>query len=446
MADSASRESVGYSHHKTLTGIGYFLDGYNLNSVAVFTFLLIQYKFFSYDAVQLGFVTGISLLGAVAGAVLVGRISDLLGRRRTYFLYPILFIIFPFASALSWNISVLIIFRFFLGIGIGADYAVGPVYSIEQMQESSRGKGYGYIWAFWSLGAAVSFFTGLIALHYVGTESWRIALGISSIPATLLIFMRVGVPESEKWTSTDISKNHSSIDNEPVLRQAESVGNENQLGVSKLFRGNLGYRTVVVWTQWILLDIGSYGFNLYTPIIVSQIGYGIYSSLVITGILYTFGFLAAIISIGWNDRYGRKIIQEMGFFFMAVGMSMILISSELRGQFALPISFAGLILWFASENIGPGNTMGLYAMELFPTRLRSTSMGAATAITRLVSFLSAFEFPLLLIIVGKEAFFTLMIAVMCAAFLFTVVFTPETRGLTLDQVVNYKLKKGKLVP
>lgn len=432
-------------HHLTLTGVGYFLDGYNLNSIAVFTFLLLQERFFRYNAIQIGLVSGVALLGAAAGSLLLGRVSDVFGRRRAYFLYPIFFIVFPLASALSWNITIMTIFRFLLGMGIGADYAVGPVYSIEMLPDSSRGTGYGYVWAFWSLGSASAFFAGLGFIHFAGPEAWRYTMGLSSLPAVLLIALRRNAPETSRWaalTSAD------QIGSEKHKQQNGANPNSLRSEVSPLeiFKGNLAYRTMIVWTQWILLDIGSYGFNLYTPIIVSQIGYGQNTSILITGILYVFGFLAALLSMSWNDKFGRKTIQEIGFGLMAVGMLVILISYSIKSSFSLTLGFTGLIFWFAFENIGPGNTMGLYAMELFPTKLRSTSMGAATAITRFVSFLSAFEFPLLVLTVGRDGFFILMTAVMATAFVFTIVLTPETRGITLEQVENFRLKRGKLIP
>jgi len=76
--------------------------------------------------------------------------------------------------------------------------------------------------------------------------------------------------------------------------------------------------------------------------------------------------------------------------------------------------------------------MGLYAIELFPTKLRSTSMGSATAITRLVSFLSAFEFPYIALTLGELPFFEFLVIVTFLGFIWTIFCTPETK---LNEVV-----------
>jgi putative MFS transporter len=72
-------------------------------------------------------------------------------------------------------------------------------------------------------------------------------------------------------------------------------------------------------------------------------------------------------------------------------------------------------------------------------------MGSATAITRFVSFLSAFEFPFIALIFGVTGFFLILLGVMVSAFIFTILFTPETRGMTLEEISSSVYTHGKLV-
>jgi putative MFS transporter len=435
-------------HHASLTGMGYFLDGYNLTVIAVFTLILETYRIFPYTSLQVGFVSGSALLGAGIGAIVLGRYSDRIGRKRLYVLYLGLFIIFPVISSLSVNLTMIIIARFFLGVGIGADYAVGPVYSVEMFPDKTRGSGYGLVWAFWSLGASFAFIVGFVSLRYIGFEAWRIALGIIAVPAMFLMIMRLNVPESVRWLDSQktlaVKSSNPKPDNVSKF-EGQNAPNNHGSSFLDLFRGNIGKRTALVWIQWILLDIGSYGFGLYGPLIISHLGFTGTDSFLITALLYVVGFACAVISITWNDRFGRKIIQAIGFCFMGVGMAFLALSQYVGGTLFLIFGITGLALWYGMENIGPGNTMGLYAIELFPTRLRSTSMGSATAITRFVSFLSAFEFPFIALIFGVSGFFLILLGVMLSAFIFTILFTPETKGMTLEEISGAIYTHGKLV-
>ena len=435
-------------HHASLTGMGYFLDGYNLTVIAVFTLILETYRIFPYTSLQVGLASGSALLGAGIGAIVLGRYSDRIGRKRLYVLYLGLFIIFPVLSSLSVNLNMIIIARFFLGIGIGADYAVGTVYSVEMFPDKTRGSGYGFVWAFWSLGASFAFIAGFISLRYFGVEAWRIALGIIAVPAVFLMIMRLNVPESARWIQAEKVRTadfrEQQPENSPEFVKSKT-GKKRETGFVDLFKGNMGKRTALVWIQWILLDIGSYGFGLYGPLIISDLGFSGSDSFIITALLYIVGFACAVISITWNDRFGRKIIQAIGFCFMGVGMVLLVLSQHVSGALFLILGISGLALWYGMENIGPGNTMGLYAIELFPTRLRSTSMGSATAITRFVSFLSAFEFPFIALIFCVTGFFLMLLGVMVSAFIFTILFTPETRGMTLEEISSSVYTHGKLV-
>jgi putative MFS transporter len=73
-------------------------------------------------------------------------------------------------------------------------------------------------------------------------------------------------------------------------------------------------------------------------------------------------------------------------------------------------------------------------------------MGSATAITRFVSFLSAFEFPFIAAMYGVNDFFLILLGVVLIALIITILFTPETKGMTLDEISRSIYMHGKLVP
>ncbi len=447
------------STYTILSAMGYFLDGYDLSVISVFTFILTAYKMFPYTLFELGFVSGSALLGAMVGAVLFGHYSDKIGRRYLYMFDLLFFVVFAILSALSTNVFEMIVFRFFIGWGVGADYALSPVYATEMYPNQKRGAGYGWVWAFWSIGAGVSFLLGYLFFLAAPLEAWRYALGLGAVPALITVFLRTRMPESSRWkvvahgdTAVDEAKvlasqtGMASTDIEALLEEKKKQEGVSAGSISALFKGENLKRTAIVWVQWILFDIGAYGFGLYAPLILAVLGFKGPISILLSSLLYVPGFLGAMGAAYLNDVVGRRMLQIVGFGAMTLGMIFVAVASSYAGAAVLALGILGLILWYGVGNLGPGNTMGLYAIELLPTKLRSASMGSATSITRFVSFLSAFEFPYILLSIGKLAFFEALVVVMAIAFVFSILFTPETKGLTLEQIATAKYRRPKLVP
>jgi len=444
----------------TLSAMGYFLDGYDLSVISVFTLVLVTYKIFQYDALTESLVTGSALLGAFVGAVVFGHFSDRIGRRYLYIFDLVFFAIFAILTALSTNMTEMIIFRFFVGWGVGADYALSPVYTTEMYPNKKRGAGYGWVWTFWSIGAATAFIIGYAFYLHDPLTGWRWTLGLGAIPAVIAVVLRTKMPESTRWKVID----NGDITSANVKRVADKIGiNDADLkalleerqkeidmesgSIPSLFKGELGKRTAIVWIQWIMYDIAGYGIGLYSPLILKSLGVSGSTSLLFSFVFYMpVGFMGAFGAVMLNDRVGRRPLQIIGFGSMAIAMLLFFFASEGTGVVFLATGILAFIIDYGVGNLGPGNTMGLYAIELLPTKLRSSSMGGATGITRIVSFLSAFLFPFLSkpTVLGHSGFFTILLVVMVGAFLFTIFFTPETKGLTLEEIAlaKYGHKKG----
>lgn len=430
------------------------MDGYDLSVISVFTYVLVTFNIFKYTEFEEAFVSGSALLGAMVGALLFGHYSDRIGRRYLYIFDLIFFAVFAILSALATNIVQMIVFRFFVGWGVGADYALSPVFASEMYPNGGRGRGYGWIWAFWSIGAGVAFLIGYLFYLHNPLTSWRYALGIGAVPAVIVIALRTRMPESSRWKIVEKGEgavseamalsSQSGLSEEDIralLREREQERSTSPGSISALFRGDYLKRTLVIWVQWILYDIAGYGFGLYSPLILSDLGIKHAASIWFSALLYVPGFLGALGAAYLNDSFGRRPLQMIGFGGMALAMLFVSISA--RFVYLLPVGIVGLIIWYGIGNLGPGNTMGLYAIEMLPTKLRSTSMGAATSITRFVSFLSAFEFPYITHSLGKLVFFEILLVLMVVALVFTVFFTPETRGLSLEQIATSRYVVGR---
>lgn len=145
-----------------LSGAGTFLDGFDLTVIAVALPLLV--KQYSISAAMTGLVGASAVIGMLIGSLVLGHFTDRIGRRAMYLVDLIFFVVFAAMTALSQNVTELIVFRFLLGLGIGADYPISSTLVAEFGSRARRGRMVTGVAALWFVGAAAAYIVGLIML------------------------------------------------------------------------------------------------------------------------------------------------------------------------------------------------------------------------------------------------------------------------------------------
>ena len=133
------------SNHYRITLLsvaGTFLDGYDISIIGVALTIITAISAFSYATTPLGkgLMAASTTIGMLFGALSIGYITDVKGRKFMYLWDMVIFIIFTAAITLSFNFWSLFIFRLILGLAIGADYAIGATIISEITPKKSRGK------------------------------------------------------------------------------------------------------------------------------------------------------------------------------------------------------------------------------------------------------------------------------------------------------------------
>jgi MFS family permease len=141
VTDFSDLDNAGISreHWKIMliSGMGFFTDAYDLFIIGVVMALLKPE--WHVGKLEEGLVQSTALIAAAFGALLFGRVADMIGRKRIYGVEVLVLAAGAIASALSPNIWWLIGFRFILGIGIGGDYPVSATIMSEYAGKAHRG-------------------------------------------------------------------------------------------------------------------------------------------------------------------------------------------------------------------------------------------------------------------------------------------------------------------
>ncbi len=440
-----------------LSAMGIFLDGFDLFIIAVALPLLALQ--FSARPAMLGLVGAAAPLGCIIGATLFGRFTDHLGRKAILLIDLLFFVVFAGLSAAAWDIQSLIIFRFLLGIGIGADYPVSSTYITENMPTRFRGKMLVAGFGFQALGMIAGAILGIVVLKlYPNLSAWRFILGFAVIPAVIILFFRLSLPESPRWLigkgkHEEAAQVASKMTGKKINIDAIKVASKSSF--SDLFSRRYIGRTALTALSWFLMDVAFYGVALFTPIIMASFAIShnndfsesalsaIYHSAC-TEIFLIIGVLLCILMI---DHVGRIKLQTWGFFGMAIGM-FILASASLFSAHStqMLMIFSGFILFFLMLNAGPNPTTFLLPAELFPTHLRATGHGFASASGKVGAAVGIFILPVLKATLGLPITMSIMGVVALLGFLLTAALGFETKGKSLDDIqkIEYEMNAAEV--
>lgn len=414
-----------------LSDAGYFLDGYDL--LVIGPALIFIGPLFGLSTAVSALVGVATIIGQLFGGAIFGFVADLKGRKVIYQWDMLIFAIFAILSGLSTNATELIIFRALLGLAIGADYTLTLSIIGEYSPVKGRGKFLGTGLMSWWIGGAVAVALGLLFLPF-GDIAWRYLLAAGAIPAIIVLILRRNVEETPRFAAEkNNTKEMSEIKRKFGITKDEKVSSEAD-GANIV--PNYKKRSVFVFVSWFLNDLIFYGIGIYTTVLLLELGYSTHAgSLTLTLMLYIIGVVGTLAFVFTADIFGRKKWQAytfllQGLALFVLGMYAIIVKSSPPILLLFPM-FA--IFYFANAG-GTGETTGIFVSELFPTRHRTTALGAGTAISRVGAIISAVVFPITLTLYGIVPMEMLLFAVGLSGFLVTMFLGEETKNRSLESI------------
>jgi MFS family permease len=427
-----------------ISGMGFFTDAYDLFIIGVVMSILKDQ--WHPSPVAVGLVTSTALLASAFGALIFGRIADMLGRKRIYGYEVLVLAAGAIASAFSPDIWWLIGFRIILGLGIGGDYPVSATLMSEFSGKKSRGMMVSLVFAMQAAGLIVGplLAAALLSSGLSHDLVWRLLLAFGAIPAMSVFQMRRHMAESPRYLLATGQHEDAHAASGHVLGESHGAVRDGKRPKQTSFaegfvaltrRRDLAMRLIGASAAWFLMDFAYYGNTVSSPLVLHAVAPN--ESLITETLTQLAVFaIAAVpgyfVAAAMMDRMGRKTIQIMGFAMMALSFAAIAAIPGIE-KLIYPFLIVYGISYFFTE-FGPNATTFVYPAELFPVEGRTTGHGVASAAGKLGGFTGVFLFPILLSAGGLIAAESSAAVVSVLGILVTIFMLPETKGKSLEEL------------
>jgi len=442
---SVSRLNVFIGGTAAIIGIIY---GYDLGAIAAA--ILFLEPDLGLSTFMVSVVTATVVLGQLFGAFSAGSITNRLGRKRTMVGIALGYVIFAALQGVAPNEWFLIAARFLLGFTIGVSIVTAPAYIAESSPRSVRGSMIVTFQVATVAGIAVSYFVGAAL---AGLESWRLILSLSAIPALIVLFFVIRLPDTPRWylmngqreEALDLLRRvQGDVDpEEEMQRIEEDLAYEEKGSFAELFQGRFRLAGFFVVTLGFLVQItGINAIVYYSPTIIQEVGVtDPFQAIIVNGFIQVAGVVAVVVSFLVVDRWGRRPTLLTGVGTMVVANAILIVAFAL-GPSAI-LAFIGILLFIVGFNFGYGSLVWVYASESFPARLRTQGGSAMLTSDLLANFIVGVVFLSALGALGGSLTFGIFFGLAILSFIFIYVLAPETKGRQLEAIRHYWYNHAK---
>jgi MFS transporter, putative metabolite:H+ symporter len=425
------RLPVTREHRKLVvgSGLGWALDAMDVGLISfVMAALAVQW---SLTPTELSWIASIGFVGMALGATLGGLLADRIGRRQVFATTLLVFGLATGAAALSWSVAALLVFRFLIGLGLGAELPVASTLVSEFAPAAVRGRVVVLLEAFWAVGWLLAALIGYFVVPR-SEAGWRWAFVIGAVPALYTVVVRRGLPESVRFLEL-----RGRVDEaEAAVRRFEAAAGVAPMpspvpeptpapGLRALWGRRTRVRTGALWAVWFSINFAYYGAFIWLPTLLVASGFSLVRSFGYTLLITLAQLPGYAVAAFLIERWGRRPTLSVFAVGSAVGAAAF---AGAGGETAVLVS--GMVLSFF--NLGAWGALYAVTPEVYPTALRATGAGAAAGFGRIASILAPLCVPPLLDRGGNG----LVFGVFAAFFLLAALATwglPERRGRSLDE-------------
>ena len=440
-------------------GLGYTFDGMD---AAIVAFLLPSAREeWGLSTGQLGIIGSATPFGYLFGAAIAGLLGDRIGRKKVMMYALLFYCVFSLLAAAAPSFEIFLVARVLAGVGTGAESAIIAPYLAEFVPAARRG---------WFIGALAGFFSfGFVGAAILGRlvvptmdGGWRWAQVITAVPVLMVLWWRRSLHESPRYLMlkgrtdeaelvvADFERRAERATGRPLPPVPAAAKNEaaahafstgqNKQGLVPALRflwsRDMARRTAVVWTLWFVITFAYYGFFSWIPTLLVDRGITITKSFEFSIIIYL-AQIPGYFSAAWlNERADRK--NTIAAYLIGAAISAYALSQM---DTSLTIIIAGAFLSFFLVGVYAG--LYAYTPEVFPTFIRATGTGLASAFGRIGSIIAPAVIGFFAVTLGFAGVFTMTTAVLAVGVFAVLVFGLSTAGRSLEELTESPAAKTR---
>ena len=370
---------------------------------------------------------GAGALIGLAGSIVIGRLSDKIGRRKLLMINMYILAGLTLLHLTTSNFLFTFIIRIGIGLMIAIDYTVGNALLTEWLPKGEDSKRQSHLLIYWTLGFIASYVVGTYLTGF-GKHTWQIILATGAIPALITAIFRsiFRLPASPSWlasqgkikTANKVLRKH--MGRKWVIPKGFLKRNKSNQNTSWgiLFSKQYLRRTLVGGIFYACQAFSFFGISIFLPILLKGMGI---NDPKISGIIYNGGMLVGVsFGILIFNRISRRMFLVSNFLVSAILIGILALfplNSQLQllvfTIFAIVLS-SGLVLDYP------------YPTELFDIKIRGTGVGTCITISRIGAAAGTFLLPILTHNGGANLAMLVCGGVLLFSFIVCLIWAPET--------------------
>ncbi|MFS0647564.1 MFS transporter [Siminovitchia sp. 179-K 8D1 HS] len=363
-----------------------FAEGYDLAIYGAVLPALLEYPAWSLSPAQGGTIASYALIGMLIGAVCVGTLTDIFGRKKILVFCLSLFSIMMALSAIAPSPELFSSFRFIAGLGCGGIIPTASALTIEYSPIKRRSLMYAIMYTGYAFGGV---FSALVSMLFLQEYGWQLMFWFGAVPILAVPLIIKNMPESIDFLiaknrtaeAESIAKRYNISLESIIQKQSNKEPEKKSNNVAALFSKRYIRATMFFWITFFLGLFMIYGLTTWLPKLMREAGYPLGSSLGLLLMLNLSAVAGSLLAGIAADQWGSKRVIFISYLLAGISISLLSIKTSMFILYGL-VGIAGF------GTIGTTLILNAYISKYFDAKNRATALGWALGFGRIGAILA----------------------------------------------------------